>query len=230
MVLAAGLGRRLMPLTEQTPKPLIKVNGKALIDYALDLVRGAGIGEVVVNCHHLGDQVEAHVNAINDLQITLSDERGELLETGGGVQKALPNLGTSPFAVLNADVIVRDGKDSSLKNLMTAWDPERMDVLLLMQRTQDAVGYQGKGDYNMDERGRLTRRDEREMAPFLYAGVQIVNPNLFEGIDRGAFSLNRIFDRAEARGRLFGLPHNGQWLHVGDPEALQQAEKIIQGT
>lgn len=230
MVLAAGLGKRLMPLTEHTPKPLVKVDGKPLIDYALDVVRGAGIGEVVVNCHHLADQVEAHVKNIEDLNVILSDERGELLETGGGVQKALPKLGTSPFAVLNSDVIVRDGANSSLKNLLKAWDPERMDVLLLMQRTQEAVGYQGKGDYNMDERGRLIRRDEREMAPFLFAGVQIVNPDLFEGIDKGAFSMNRIFDRAEARGRLFGLPHNGQWLHVGDPDALQQAEKIIQGS
>jgi len=230
MILAAGLGKRLMPLTEHTPKPLVKVNGKALIDYALDLVRGAGIAEVVVNCHHLGDQVKAHVKSINDLQVNLSDETGDLLETGGGVQKALPKLGTEPFAVLNSDVIVRDGTDTSLKRLVDAWDPERMDVLLLMQRTQEAVGYQGKGDYEMDDRGRLTRPDEREMAPFLFAGVQIVNPNLFEGIDRGAFSMNRIFDRAEARGRLFGLPHNGQWLHVGDPDALNQAEKIIQGS
>ena len=230
MVLAAGFGKRLRPLTETTPKPLVKVAGKALIDYSLDLVRGAGIQEAVVNCHHLADQIEAHVKTIDNLDITLSDERDEILETGGGVLKALPKLGTSPFAVLNSDVIVRDGDASSLKQLIDAWDPERMDVLLLMQRTQDAVGYSGKGDYDMDERGRLSRRDERAMAPFLFAGVQIVNPDLFEGHDHGAFSMNRIFDRAEAKGRLFGLPHHGQWLHVGDVDALQQAEKIISGS
>ncbi len=227
MVLAAGLGSRLRPLTDTVPKPLIKVAGRALIDYTFDLVRGAGIRNVVVNCHHLADQIENHVQQITDLKITLSDERGDLLETGGGVLKALSFFEGKPFAVLNSDVIVRDGFNRSLKMLTEYWNPECMDALLLMQPTRSATGYQGQGDYIMDRSGRLIRRQERTITPFLFAGVQILKPELFQGMGPGAFSLNRIYDRAEENARLYGMLHEGQWLHVGTEQALAEAEEKI---
>lgn len=227
MVLAAGLGKRLRPLTDTTPKPLVKVAGRSLIDYTLDLVRGAGIENVVVNCHYLADQIEDHIRQVKDLSITLSDERGELLETGGGVLKTLSFFEGMPFAVLNSDVIIRDGFNQSLQKLIEQWDPDSMDAFLLMQPTATAVGYSGNGDYSMGDNGQLTRREDRTVTPFLFAGIQILKPSLFEGISSGAFSLNKIYDRAEQAGRLFGLPHEGQWLHVGTEDALIEAEKKI---
>lgn len=227
MVLAAGLGSRLRPLTDTTPKPLVKVAGRSLIDYAFDLIRGAGIENVMVNCHYLADQIESYVQTITDLNIQVSDERGELLETGGGVLKMLSFAQGEAFAVLNSDVIVRDGFGLSLEKLISRWDPEIMDAFLLMQPTTSAVGYQGRGDYTMDGFGRIKRRIERTVSPFLFSGIQILKPSLFDGIEPGAFSLNRIYDRAEKTGRLFGLPHEGQWLHVGTEDALAEAEKKI---
>ena len=229
MVLAAGLGTRLRPETDHTPKPLVKVGGKALIDYCFDLIRGAGVSNAVVNCHHLADQIEQYVGKIQDLNITLSDERQQLLETGGGVLKALPLLGSQPFAVLNSDVIVRDGLNMSLKKLIHFWDPDKMDIALLMQSTTSAVGGHPHGDYLMDGMGRLARRDEREVAPYMFTGIQILKPELFKGMKEEAFSLNRLYDIAEKKGRLFGLVHDGQWLHVGTEEAIRKAEQKLRG-
>ena len=230
MVLAAGLGRRLAPLTDTTPKPLIQVNGRALIDYSFDLVRVAGIEKVAVNCHYLADQIEAHVKQIKDLQIDLSDERGQLLETGGGVQKALPLLGTEPFAVLNSDVIIKNQDQSSLKQLADAWKGDQMDILLLLQRKEKATGYDGQGDYVLMADGQLERPKPGAAAPYIFAGVQIVNPDLFEGMPEGAFSMNLLFDKAAAAGRLFGFVHDGIWLHVGTESALKEAEGILQAS
>ncbi len=230
MILAAGLGTRLRPLTDHTPKPLVQVAGKSLIDYSLDLVRGAGIQDVVVNCHHLADQIETHIQHITDVSISISDERAQLLETGGGVLKVLDQLGPGPFAVLNSDVIVRDGAHHSLKKLIDFWKPDIMDALLLMQTTTSAVGGHAHGDYLMDGSGKLSRRAEGTVAPFLFTGVQILKPALFDGLKEGAFSLNRVYDRAEKQGRLFGLVHGGQWLHVGTETALKKAEKKILGS
>lgn len=230
MVLAAGLGRRLAPLTNTTPKPLIQVNGRALIDYSFDLVRVAGMQKVAVNCHYLADQIEAHVKQITDLQIDLSDERGQLLETGGGVQKALPLLGTEPFAVLNSDVIIKNHDQSSLKKLADAWKGDQMDILLLLQRRESATGYDGQGDYALMADGQLQRPEPGAAAPYIFAGVQIVNPDLFEGIPEGAFSMNVLFDKAAAAGRLFGFVHDGLWLHVGTESALKDAEGILQAS
>ncbi|MEH6402887.1 MAG: nucleotidyltransferase family protein [Sneathiella sp.] len=227
MVLAAGLGRRLRPLTDTCPKPLVKVAGRALIDYSFDLLRGAGITDAVVNCHYLADQIEDHVKTISGLNLTLSDERGALLETGGGVLKALPALGRAPFVVLNSDVIIRDGENQSLANLMDHWDAARMDALLLLQPRKTAVGYQGQGDYHIDEGGVLRRKQSSESSPYLFSGIQILKPSLFDGLSAGAFSLNKIYDIAEKKGRLFGALHTGQWLHVGTEEALHEAEKKI---
>jgi len=227
MILAAGLGKRLRPLTDTCPKPLVKVAGRSLIDYSFDLLRGAGITDAVVNCHYLADQIEAHVKAVNGLSITLSDERGALLETGGGVLKALPVLGEEPFAVLNSDVIIRDGENRSLANLMDHWDGACMDALLLLQPLDTAVGYQGQGDYHIDEDGTLRRKLSSESSPYLFSGIQILNPSLFAELEEGAFSLNKIYDIAEKKGRLFGTVHTGQWLHVGTEEALRAAEEKI---
>ncbi|WP_025897442.1 nucleotidyltransferase family protein [Sneathiella glossodoripedis] len=229
MVLAAGLGRRLQPLTDHTPKPLVKVQGRALIDYALDLVRGAGLSQVVINCHHLADQIETYAKSIQDLTVKISDERGELLETGGGVQKALPLLGNSAFAVINSDVIVRDSQNGSLKSLIEVWDPEKMDVLLLLQEKSSAVGYDGEGDFTIGPDGRLTRRHEQSVAPYIFSGVQIVKPEMFDEVAEGKFSMNVIFDRAAKNGRLYGSIHTGMWLHVGTVNAISQAEEVFAG-
>ncbi|MBL4740476.1 MAG: nucleotidyltransferase family protein [Sneathiella sp.] len=227
MILAAGLGKRLRPLTDTCPKPLIKVAGRSLIDYSFDLLRGAGITDAVVNCHYLADQIETHVRALSDLNVTLSDERGALLETGGGVLKALPILGDAPFAVLNSDVIIRGGENRSLADLMDHWNPASMDALLLLQPLETAVGYQGQGDYHIEGDGALRRKLPSESSPYLFSGIQILNPSLFEGLDAGAFSLNKIYDIAEKKGRLFGAVHAGQWLHVGTEDALRAAEEKI---
>nr|WP_169569476.1 nucleotidyltransferase family protein [Sneathiella limimaris] len=230
MVLAAGLGKRLRPLTDRIPKPLVKVGGKSLIDYSLDLVRNAGIKDVVVNCHYLPEQIEAHVEQISDLNIHISDERAELLETGGGVQKALPFFKGQPFAVLNSDIIVQNRLKTSLKDLIEAWDEQEMDILLLLQPKEAAFGYDGAGDYDLDDEGRLHRPDPGKQAPFIYAGLQIVSPSLFEGVETGAFSMNVMFDKAAERGRLYGAVHDGVWLHVGTEAALQEAEGYLKSS
>ncbi len=227
MVLAAGLGLRLRPLTERTPKPLIPVAGKPLIDYVLDRLANVGVEKAVINIHWQADKLRAYLNARAKPRIAFSDETAELLETGGGVAKALPQLGPDPFFVLNSDMIWRDAYEDSLKRLAAAWDEDRMDALLLVVQTINALGYDGMGDFNMDPEGRLTRRDERFVAPYLYAGVQILHPRLFEGAPEGRFSLNRLYDRAAENGRLFGLLHEGDWMDVGHPEGLAAAERAL---
>ncbi|MCC3303903.1 nucleotidyltransferase family protein [Sneathiella sp. HT1-7] len=227
MILSAGLGTRLRPITDVTPKPLVKVAGQALIDYCFDLLRCAGIRSVVVNKHHLAGQISEYVGAVTDLEIAVSDETAVLLETGGGVKKALPLLGASPFFVLNSDVIVLDSGASSLLKMHDLWDSEKMDALLLLHPVETAVGYAGKGDFHLGSDGRLTRRTQGEGAPYLFTGVQILNPVLFDDTPDGAFSLNLLYDKALANGRLYGLLHEGHWLHVGTPDAVIEAgEKI----
>ena len=228
MVLAAGLGTRMRPITETLPKPLVRVGGRALLDHALDRVAEAGIGRAVVNVHHLAGQIEAHLVRRGGLPaVALSDERDGLLETGGGVVRALPLLGPDPFVVLNSDSFWIEGPRSNLARLVASWDPAAMDVLLLVAPTATSLGYEGRGDFRMDPNGRLARRAEREVAPFLYAGVAVFAPENFADAPAGAFSLNRIFDRAAARERLFGLRLDGQWLHVGTPEAIKAAEARV---
>lgn len=228
MILAAGLGTRLRPITDVTPKPLVKVAGRALIDYCFDLLREAGIGRAVVNKHHLAEQISSYVASVSDLEIAVSDETQALLETGGGVKKALPLLGTAPFFVLNSDVIVLDSGASSLLKMHDMWDRDRMDALLLLHPVETAVGYAGNGDFHLDMDGRLTRRTQGEAASYLFTGVQLLNPLLFQGMPEGAFSLNLLYDKALARGRLFGLVHHGHWLHVGTPDAVIEASERIE--
>jgi N-acetyl-alpha-D-muramate 1-phosphate uridylyltransferase len=227
MVLAAGLGVRMRPLTDSTPKPLVRVGGKALIDHVLDRLAAAGVEVAVVNVHYLADQIERHLAGRLAPRIVISDERGELLDTGGGVVKALPGLGTAPFFHLNADTIWIDGVKPNLVRLAEIFDPDRMDALLLLAAASNSVGYGGRGDFAMAPDGRLRRRLEREVVPFVYAGVAILNAAMFAGAPPGAFSLNRLFDRAIETGRLHGLRLEGVWMHVGTTEAITAAEAAI---
>ncbi len=226
MVLAAGLGLRMRPLTETKPKPLIEIAGETMLDRALDRLVAAGVGTVVVNTHWLPEQVEAAVarRAAPAIEISREDV---LLETGGGIVKALPNLGTSAFYAVNADIVWRDGTIPALDRLAAAWRDDDMDALLLLQSTVRATGYSGDGDFLMDPMGRLSRRPERVVAPFVFTGIQVLHPRLFEGVAVEPFSLNRLYDAAIDRERLFGIAHDGDWFHVGTPDAIAEAEAEI---
>jgi MurNAc alpha-1-phosphate uridylyltransferase len=227
MVLAAGLGTRMRPLTNTRPKPLVTVGGKALIDHVLDRLASAGVGTAVVNVHHFADQIERHLVHRTAPEIVISDERNLLLDTGGGVVKALPLLGNAPFFHLNADTIWIDGVRPNLVRLAEGFDPARMDALLLLAATSGSIAYGGRGDFLMAPDGRLSRRRERDVVPFVYAGVAILNPALFAAAPDGAFSLNVLFDRAIEAGRLYGLRLEGVWMHVGTPDAVAAAEAAI---
>ncbi|QGY02128.1 nucleotidyltransferase family protein [Methylobacterium mesophilicum SR1.6/6] len=234
-VLAAGLGKRMRPVTATVPKPLVEVAGKALLDHALDRIDEAGIGTAIVNVHYLADLIEGHLarraeGGAAGPATRVSDERAALLETGGGIRKALPMLGDAPFVVLNSDSFWLEGPASNLRRLIETWDGARMDGLLLVAPTATSLGYEGAGDFVMDPDGRLERRGEREVAPFIYAGVAILNPALFADTPEGAFSLNLLFDRAITKGRLFGMRLDGQWLHVGTPEAIRAAEERVKAS
>jgi len=222
MVLAAGLGLRLRPLTEERPKPLVPVAGKTLIDHVLDRLVAAGVRRAVVNLHYKGEQIERHLAGRRDIEIEFSRE-DTLLDTGGGVKKALPLL-DEVFFVVNSDVVWLDGKMAALLRLTRAFDPENRDAQLLLQRTTRAVGYEGQGDFMLDPAGFLRRRGEREIAPYLFAGIQILHKRLFDGAVEGAFSLNRLWDDAIAAGRAKALVHDGEWFHVGTQAGLAATE------
>lgn len=227
MVLAAGLGIRMRPLTESMPKALVPVGGKPLLDHVLDRLAAARVTTAVVNVHHFADQVVEHLSPRQVPQIVVSDERDALLDTGGGVVKALPLLGDAPFFHVNSDTIWIDGVKSNLEWLAAGFDAGKMDALLLLAATSASVGYSGRGDFAMAPDGRLRRRAEREVVPFVYAGVAILSPALFKDAPAGAFSLNLLFDRAIEEGRLYGLRLDGLWMHVGTPEAIAAAEAAI---
>ena len=205
IVLAAGLGKRMLPITATMPKPLVKVAGRSLIDFALDKLHEAGVESVVVNVHHFADMLEAHLLTRETPRIVISDERGELLETGGGVKKALPLLGSDPFITFNSDSLWIEGQEPNLKRLVKAWDPERMDILMLVAPLSTSIGFEGRGDFHQDEDGRLRRRGTDDSAPFAYAGVAIVKPELVHGTPEGAFSANAFYDRAIAQHLQIGL-------------------------
>lgn len=227
MVLAAGIGKRMLPLTMNIPKPMVKVDGVALIDRVLDRLAGTGVKRAVVNVHYCGDALIAHLNGRMAPAIEISDERDTLLDTGGGVVRALPKLGKREFFLVNADTIWIEGTGPNLARLADTYDETRMDALLLLAPCAGAVGYAGPGDFTMEPEGKLKRRREREIAPFVYAGASILHPRLFDGAPSGAFSLVRSFEKAEAHGRLFGLRLDGTWMHVGTPEAIRDAEDAI---
>ncbi len=222
MVLAAGLGLRLRPLTDERPKPLVPVAGRALIDHVLDRLVAAGARRAVVNLHYKGELIERHLAGRRDIEIEFSHEE-QLLDTGGGVKKALPLL-DDIFFVVNSDVIWLDGTVAALQRLMRAFVPEKRDAELLLQRTTHAVGYEGQGDFMLDPQGFLRRRGEREIAPYLFAGIQILHRRLFDHAPEGAFSLNRLWDEAIAAGRAKALVHDGEWFHVGTRSGLAATE------
>jgi MurNAc alpha-1-phosphate uridylyltransferase len=227
MVLAAGQGRRMRPLSDALPKPLVKVDGRALIDHCLDGLAAVGVKRAVINVHHLADQVEAHVKTRRSPTVIISDERDTLLETGGGVARALPLLGDRPFVLRNSDSFWLDGVRPNLEWLAIAWEDDQMDGLLLLASTVRASGYSGRGDFMLDADGRVSRRPERRIAPFVYAGAAILSPRLFAEVPEGAFSLNIPFDRAIEAGRLFGVRLDGLWINVENPHAIEAASKAI---
>ncbi|HLI99670.1 MAG TPA: nucleotidyltransferase family protein [Bradyrhizobium sp.] len=227
MVLAAGLGLRMRPLTERLPKPLVKVAGRALLDHMLDKLGDFGVSEAVVNVHYLPDQIIDHVAGRTQPHVTISDERDRVLGTGGGVVKALPLLGKAPFFHVNADTLWIDGVKPNLTRLAETFDPARMDMLLLMAPTAGSIGYDGNGDYAMLPDGALRKRREHQVVPFVYAGAAIIAPTVFAAAPDGEFSLTKIFDAANEQERLFGLRLDGTWMHVGTPDAVGAAEEAF---
>jgi MurNAc alpha-1-phosphate uridylyltransferase len=227
MVLAAGLGLRMRPLTERMPKPLVSVAGRTLLDHVLDKLGSAGVTEAIVNVHYLPDQIIDHVAGRKRPRVTISDERNLVLGTGGGVVKALPLLGNEPFFLVNADTLWIDGVRPNLARLAEAFDASRMDILLLMAPTASSIGYDGNGDYAMLPDGALRKRKEHQVVPLVYAGVAIMSPAIFAGAPSGEFSLTRMFDAANEQERLFGLRLDGTWMHVGTPDAIGAAEEAF---
>ena len=224
MVLAAGLGQRMRPITDTLPKPLVVIGGKSMLDHALDRLADIGVTDAVVNVHHLAGMIERHLARRQSPRIVISDERAELLETGGGVTKALPHLGDQPFFHLNSDSLWTEHGQSNLLCLAQAWEPARMDMLLMLAQTCRSMGYDGAGDFHLAADGALMRRKPGETVPHIYAGVAILKPGLLGGAPRGRWSLNLLFDKLIAQGRLFGHVMSGEWLHVGTPDAIGEAE------
>jgi N-acetyl-alpha-D-muramate 1-phosphate uridylyltransferase len=227
MVLAAGLGVRMRPLTDNMPKPLVCVAGRPLLDHVLDKLGDAGVSEAIVNVHYLPDQIIDHTASRTRPRVIISDERHEVLETGGGVVKALPLLGNAPFFLVNADTMWIDGVRPNLTRLAETFDPAKMDILLLMAPTTSSIGYGGRGDYAMLPDGPLRKRKEHQVVPFVYAGAAIMSPSLFADAPAGKFSLTKLFDAANEQERLFGLRLDGVWMHVGTPDAVHAAEEAF---
>lgn len=223
MVLAAGLGTRMRPLTDAAPKPLVPLAGKALLDHVLDRLNAAGVGHAVVNVHYMADLIEAHVQGRSAPKIIISDERDALLDTGGGVARALPKLGAGPFFIHNSDSVWLEGATPCLEQMAAAWNPDVMDALLLLAPSANTLGYDGRGDFGMNEAGVVARPGDGESAPFVFTGVSIADARLFEGCPEGKFSLNILWDRAIASARVHGVRHQGVWMHVGTPQAVAEA-------
>ncbi len=226
MILAAGLGKRMRPITNETPKPLVKVAGRTLLDWSLDRFAEAGVRSVAVNTHHLGGKIKDHLRERASPEIRISPE-DELLETGGGVVKALPLLGDGPFFAANADMLWLNGSANTLERMAQAWNEDGMDILMLLHFTVDAYGYNGRGDYRMDPLGRISRRPERQVTPYLFTGLQIIHPRLFRDAPKGPFSLRLLYGKALDERRLHGIVHDGEWFHIGTPEGLFEAENYM---
>jgi N-acetyl-alpha-D-muramate 1-phosphate uridylyltransferase len=224
MILAAGLGTRMRPLTNHTPKPLLPVAGKRIIDYGIEHLKNAGVTKAVVNKHYLPEQIEHWARTIVDMKIIVSDETDQVLETGGGVMRALPLLGPDPFYVLNSDCFWTDKGTPALQRLAEMWDDDAMDCLLLVCDPKQTTGYDGDGDFIIDDNHRLTRQTQNGLC---YIGAYIVHPRLFLEATQGRFSMNFLWSQAIAKGRLFGLRHTGHWLHVGTPDAIKAAEDYL---
>jgi len=229
MVLCAGLGTRMRPLTLTTPKPLISVAGKPLIEHAVDQLEASGVSNIIVNTHYLAEQIESWVKKRANSNIKVSDETEQLLETGGGVAKAKPMLGATPFFVLNSDAfwIDRPGT-STLEKMRSVFDPKQIDFLLLLAKHEAAVGFDDRGDFFLSRNGQIQRRGDADHAPFIFAGCYLAHPRVLENCPDGPFSMNVLWNRAIDAGRIWGLVHDGLWLHVGTPEAIGAAEKAIE--
>ncbi len=227
LVLAAGLGTRMRHLSNTLPKPLVPLNGVPLIDRVLDRIAQAGIPRAVVNVHFMADLLETHLAARMRPAIVISDERGQLLETGGAVMKAWPHLKSGPFLIHNSDSVWIEGVGANLDRLTQAWNPAVMDTLMLLAPTAHSIGYEGDGDFDMDGDGRLARRKPGHQSPFVFAGVSIAHPKLFADAPTGAFSLNPLWNRAIEAQRLYGVRMDGTWMHVGTPEAVAEAERRL---
>jgi MurNAc alpha-1-phosphate uridylyltransferase len=231
MVLAAGLGTRMAPLTLEIPKPLVKLAGKPLIDHAIDRLIAGGVNFIVVNVHYKAEQIIEHLDQRRarqrDVEIVISDETDELLDTGAGVAKALPLFQNEPFFTYNSGSLWVEGMGRSLERMQSRWDSETMDALMLLAPCATSIGYDGRGDFEMDAWGQLKRRPEMNIAPFVWTGVQIVQPALFEEAPQGRFSINRQWDRSLSSGRLWGVRLDGVWIHVGTPQALEEAEEFL---
>jgi len=231
MVMAAGLGKRMRPLTATRPKPLIKVAGKALIDHVFDRLRAAGVRRAVVNVHYLADAVEAHLKShVKDIELVISDERGQLMETGGGIVQARELIGDRPFLVVNSDNLWLDGPTDAIRALAAAWDDARMDALLLLVPLARANNHGGQGDFHLDAQGRITgRRKPGRVAPFVYTGIQILSPRVIADWPEGPFSTMLFWERAIEAGRAYGLVHQGLWFDVGTPGAIKATEALLAG-
>jgi N-acetyl-alpha-D-muramate 1-phosphate uridylyltransferase len=229
MILGAGLGTRMRPYTETLPKPMVPLKGRPLIDHVLDRVVHEGIGHVVVNVHHRADRLEEHLRKRVSPRIEISDEREALLNTGGGIKKALRLLGSQPFLVHNSDSVWIEGTGTNLRRLFDVWDEARMDFLLMLALSSASIGYDGRGDFSCDPDGRIRRRREHEVVPFVFTGVSIIHPRVFDEAPDGEFSITPLWNRAILAGRAFGMRMDGLWMHVGTPEALVDAERAIDG-
>jgi MurNAc alpha-1-phosphate uridylyltransferase len=229
MVMAAGLGKRMRPLTATKPKPLIEVSGKPLLDHVLEKLRGAGVKKVVVNVHYLADAVEAHLaSRAHGLEVVISDERDLLMETGGGMVQAEALIDSDPFIAANSDNLWIDGPADTLKLLASQWDDTRMDALLLLVPLARALNHDGMGDFHMDRTGRLRRRERSHVAPFVFTGVQMVSKRLLRDAPEGPFSTNILWDRAIQEGRCFGAVHQGLWFDVGTPKSIPMTEAALE--
>lgn len=229
-ILGAGLGSRMRPLTDTTPKPLIRLGGRPLLDHVLDRLKAVGVERVIVNVHYLADQMITHLETRNDLEIIISDERHELLDTGGGLIKASKHLNDDPFFIHNSDSVWLEDSTaahSNLARMVAAWQPEKMQSLMLLANRHDALGYSGKGDFHIMADGILKRRGAAEATDFVFAGVSIAHPSLLENAPAGAFSLNLLWNNGLARGSIYGIRHRGRWMHVGTSEALSEAEHCL---
>jgi N-acetyl-alpha-D-muramate 1-phosphate uridylyltransferase len=224
-VLAAGLGKRMRHLTHDIPKPLVPLHGVPLIDRVLDRLANAGIPRAIVNVHYMADALESHLANRTRPAITISNERGLLLDTGGGIVNAWPQLKSGPFLIHNSDSVWIESTISNLDSLCNAWNPQIMDSLMLLAPLADSMGYDGDGDFEMAANGQLSRRQPGTKTPYVFAGVSIAHPRLFDGAPSGAFSLNKVWDQAIAAGRLYGVRLEGTWMHVGTPEAVVEAER-----
>jgi N-acetyl-alpha-D-muramate 1-phosphate uridylyltransferase len=227
MIMAAGLGTRMRPLTETLPKPLVKVRGRALIDHVIDRLVAAGVTLIVVNTHYKAEQIKAHLAARKDVEIRISDESDALLDSGGGILKALPNFEGEAFYHANADTVWSEGASSALEKLSARWDENAMDALMLLAPTVSTVCYEGRGDFMMDSDGILSRVPEGRISPFVWMSIEIVHPRLFDGVKPGKFSINPLWDKAIAKGRLYGQRLDGVWMHIDRPDAVKESEAFL---